>query len=347
MKAMILKEFRQMRRDRRTVALMVGLPILLLVIFGYAARFDVTEIRTAALGPGAEMVEGMLDDAFTIVVTDTSGGAEEAEALLRDSEATVAIVTGAETKVFVDGTDLFSAQSAMRRAADFPGEVEAEILFNPELSTSIVMVPSLIGLILLFIGTVITSLGVVKEREQGTLEQLAVTPLRPVDVIVGKIAPYFLVAVIDMAVVTVVGLFVFDVPFRGSVLMFGAYAFVYLFVVLGLGVLISTVSRSQGEAIQLAIMVLLPQIMLSGMIFPLQSMAAGVRWIGYLLPLTYFVMGMKGIFLKASSASALAMPLLLLTLMATIIFVLAILRFRRDLAPKQRTATAPALEVAA
>ena len=228
----------------------------------------------------------------------------------------------------------------MRRAAELPGDVEAEILFNPELSTSVVMVPSLIGLILLFIGTVITSLGVVKEREQGTLEQLAVTPLRPVDVIVGKITPYFLVAIVDMAVVTIVGLWIFDVPFRGSALMFAAYAFVYLFVVLGFGVLISTVSRSQGEAIQLAIMVLLPQIMLSGMIFPLQSMAEGVRWIGYLLPLTYFVMGMKGIFLKASSASALAMPLILLTLMATIIFALAILRFRRDLAPKQAAAVA-------
>ena len=99
MKAMILKEFRQMRRDRRTVALMVGLPIMLLVIFGYAARFDVTEIKTAALGPGAEMVEGMLDNAFEVVVTDSSGGAEMAEDLLRDSEAAIAIVAGPETTV--------------------------------------------------------------------------------------------------------------------------------------------------------------------------------------------------------------------------------------------------------
>ena len=347
MKAMILKEFRQMRRDRRTVALMVGLPLLLLVIFGYAARFDVAEIRTAVLGPQAESVEALLDDAFEVVVIDTAGDAAEAERLLRDSEAAVAIVTGPTTKVFVDGTELFVAQSAMRRVGEFSGSAEVEILFNPELSTSAVMVPSLIGLILLFIGTVITSLGVVKEREQGTLEQLAVTPLRPVDVIVGKIAPYFLVAVIDMFVVTVVGILVFDVPFRGSILMFAAYALVYLFVVLGLGVLISTVSKSQGEAIQLAIMVLLPQVMLSGMIFPLDSMAAGVRWIGYLLPLTYFVMGMRGIFLKGSSVSALTPPLLVLTLMAVVILSLAILRFRRDLAPKQATADVESLEAVA
>lgn len=346
MKAMILKEFRQMRRDRRTVALMVGLPLMLLVIFGYAARFDVTEIRTAALGPGASLVEGMLDEAFEVVVTDSSGDADMARDLLRDSEAAVAIVAGPETEVYVDGTELFVAQSAMRRATSLPDNARVEVLFNPDLSTSAVMVPSLIGLILLFIGTVITSLGVVREREQGTLEQLAVTPLRPIDVIVGKIAPYFLVAVFDMMVVTVVGIYLFDVPFRGSFLMFAAFALVYLFVVLGLGVLISTVSQSQAEAIQLAIMVLLPQVMLSGMIFPLSSMAAGVRWIGYLLPLTYFVMGMRGVFLKASSTSALAMPLLLLTLMAIVIFALAVLRFRRDLAPKHAR-PAPALEAAA
>jgi len=345
---MILKEFRQMRRDRRTVALMIGLPVLLLTIFGYAARFDVTEIRTAALGPGAQLVESQLDGAFNVVVTDTGGDAEMAKELLRDSKVSVAIVAGVQPQVFVDGTELFIAQSAMRRATSLPDNIQVEVMFNPSLSTSAVMVPSLIGLILLFIGTVITSLGVVREREQGTLEQLAVTPLRPIDVIVGKIAPYFLVAVFDMVIVTVVGIFLFDVPFRGSFLMFGAFAFVYLFVVLGLGVLISTVSKSQGEAIQLAIMVLLPQVMLSGMIFPLRSMAAGVRWIGYLLPLTYFVMGMRGVFLKASSAGALATPLLLLTLMAVVIFALAILRFRRDLAPKQTTVEAtPALKAAA
>lgn len=338
MRAMILKEFRQMRRDRRTVALMVGLPLMLLIIFGYAARFDVTSIDTAVVGPAAEIVAAQLGDVFEVVVIDPAGDAASATELLRDSKAKVAIVTGTPLRVLLDGTELFVAQSARSRMTLLPPGTEVEILFNPDLSTAAVMVPSLIGLILLFVGTVITSLGVVREREQGTLEQLAVTPLRPVDVIVGKIAPYFAVAVIDIIVITLVGLQVFDVPFRGSVLMFGAFGLLYLFVVLGLGVLISTVSHSQGEAIQLAIMVLLPQVMLSGMIFPLASMAPGVRWIGYLLPLTYFVMGMRGIFLKGSSMSALSRPLLILGVMAIVIFVLAILRFRRDLAPK-RTAS--------
>ncbi len=332
---MIVKEFRQMRRDRRTVALMVGLPVMLLIVFGYAARFDVSDIATAVVGPNATVVAGGLPSTFDVVVTDPAGTKDQAVRLLTDSKAEVAIVTGSPPTVLVDGTQLFIAQSALRRTDSLPAGAQVEVLFNPDLSTSAVMVPALIGLILLFVGTVITSLGVVREREQGTLEQLAVTPLRSVDVIVGKIAPYFAVAVIDMTVITTVGILVFDVPFRGSVLLFAAFALVYLFVVLGLGVLISTVSKSQGEAIQLAIMVLLPQVMLSGMIFPLDSMAAGVRWIGYLLPLTYFVMGMRGVFLKGSSAGALAWPLAILGLMAAVIFVLAILRFRRDLAPKQ------------
>ncbi|NNF10732.1 MAG: ABC transporter permease [Acidimicrobiia bacterium] len=331
---MILKEFRQMRRDRRTVALMVGLPLMMLIIFGYAARFDVVEIETAVLGPGADIAAGQLDDAFTVVEQDPAGTAEDARQLLADSRAAVAIVTGAEPTIYVDGTELFVAQSALRRGDSLPAGVEGEILFNPDLSTAAVMVPSLIGLILLFIGTVITSLGVVREREQGTLEQLAVTPLRPSDVIVGKIAPYFVVALIDMVIITLAGILIFDVPFRGSLFLFAVFGLVYLFVVLGLGVLISTVSRSQGEAIQLAIMVLLPQVMLSGMIFPLKSMAEGVRWIGYLLPLTYFVEAMRGIFLKASSFGALVQPLVILVLMAVAVFGLAVWRFRRDVAPR-------------
>ena len=330
---MIVKEFRQMTRDRRNVALMVGLPLMLLIVFGYAARFDVTSIDTLVVGPDAEAIASGLDDVYSVSKIDPLGDRGDAERALRDSEAAVAIVTGGGgTQLLIDGTELFVAQSALRR---LPPGARPEVLFNPDLDTARVMVPSLIGLILLFVGTVVTSLGVVREREQGTLEQLAVMPLRPIDVTVGKIAPYFLVAVFDMAVVTLAGLWLFGVPFEGSVLVFVLFALVFLFVVLGLGVAISTVSKSQGEAVQLAIMTLLPQIMLSGMIFPLESMAGGVRWIGYLLPLTWFIQGMRGVFLKGSDFASLAMPLGLLVIMAVVVFGVAMARFRRDLAPKR------------
>ncbi len=334
MRAMIIKEFRQMTRDRRTVALMVGLPVMLLIVFGYAARFDVTNIETMVFGPGAEAVAAELDPVYEVTGIDTAGDRADAEEALRNAETNVAIVTGTggPNQLLIDGTELFVAQSALRR---LPAATAPEVLFNPNLDTAIVMVPSLIGLILLFVGTVITSLGVVREREQGTMEQLAVMPLRPIDVTVGKVAPYFLVGVIDMTVITLAGLWLFDVPFEGSILLFALFAVVFLFVVLGLGVAISTVSQSQGEAVQLAIMALLPQIMLSGMIFPLESMAAGVRWIGYLLPLTWFIQGIRGIFLRGSDVTALLMPLGILVLMAGVVFGVAMVRFRRDLAPRR------------
>jgi ABC-2 type transport system permease protein len=330
---MIRKEFLQMRRDRRSVALMVGLPIMLLVIFGYAARFDVTAIDTAVVGPGAEQTAAQLPDVFDVQIVAPSDGVEEGRDLLRNAEAITVIVTGDSPRLLVDGSELFAAQSVLRRV---PDGMTPEILFNPGLDTAPVMVPSLIGLIMLFVGTVITSLGVVREREQGTLEQLAVMPLRPVDVAVGKIAPYFVVAVVDLIVVTLAGIWLFDVPFNGPILALLAFGLVFLFAVLGIGVAISTVSRSQGEAIQLAIMVMLPQIMLSGMIFPLDSMAAGVRWIGYLLPLTWFVQGMRGVFLRGSDWSVLIGPLAVLAVMAALVFGFALIRFRRDLAPRDR-----------
>jgi ABC-2 type transport system permease protein len=197
------------------------------------------------------------------------------------------------------------------------------------------MVPALIGLIMTFIGTIITSIGLVRERETGTLEQLAVMPFRPSDVILGKITPYFLLASIDLVVVTVLGILVFGVPFVGNLLIFAMGAGLFLFVVLGLGVLISTLSQNQGQAIQGAILVLLPQVLLSGMIFPLAAMPWAVRWLGYCMPLSYFTMISRGIMLRGTpiTAAAIWLPLLVLAVMAAVIFSLAVLRFRRDLAP--------------
>lgn len=338
MKAMILKEFRQLRRDKRTMAMLVLIPVVLLTVFGYAARFDIDRIPTAVVGPGAGVVEDLLVDPFDVVVVDETGDAATAHDLLRDGVAVIAVSSGPQPTVFIDGSELFTAQSALRGSGALPDGVEVEILFNPDLSTSAVMVPGLIGFVLLAIGTIITSLGVVRERAEGTIEQLAVMPLRPRDVIIGKIAPYFLVGILDLIIITVTGLVLFDVPFRGSVLLFAVGGLIFLFVALGFGVLISTVSKSQGEAIQLAIMVMVPQILLSGLIFPLQSMPIGVRWIAYLLPLTYFVRIMRGVFLKATPFGAAWFPYVALAVMALIVFGLAVLRFRRDLAPAGRRA---------
>ncbi|HVG66328.1 MAG TPA: ABC transporter permease, partial [Actinomycetota bacterium] len=196
--------------------------------------------------------------------------------------------------------------------------------------------PGLMGVVLVFVGTIATALGVVRERQSGTLEQLAVMPFRARDVLGGKLLPYLGVAVVDLAVIVAVGVLLFDVPFRGSPLVFALGAIEFLFVTVGIGVLISTVSETQGQAIQLAILTMLPQILLSGLIFPLAAMAPGVRWIGYLLPLTYFVQVARGVMVRGAPFEALILPLGMLAVLGTVVFGLSIARFRRDLAPAGR-----------
>ena len=261
--------------------------------------------------------------------------------MVQRREVDVAFVTDeTPVRVMVDGSNLFAAQATVSVLNRMGSAVQADVLFNPDLETSWVMIPAIIGLILTFIGTIVTSIGLVRERQTGTLEQLAVMPIRASTVILGKIAPYFLLAAIDMTVVTLLGVWLFDVPFNGNVAVFALGAAIFLFVVLGLGVFISTVSQNAGQAIQVAFMMMLPQILLSGMIFPLDAMAAGVRWIAYGLPLTYFTMISQGVMLRGAPVSSLWLPLGALTLMALLIFSGAVLRFRRDLAPNRRRAAA-------
>ncbi|MBD5785450.1 ABC transporter permease [Cellulosimicrobium terreum] len=345
---MMMKEFRELRRDRRTLAMLVALPLLLLIVFGYAANFTVSELKVAVVGSQSDAVVQRIeggdtgDESLDVVSSDPAGTAADAHDQLRDDHADLAIVTGdalpgsadGTPLVYIDGSNLFAAQAANVMVAGLGDAVDSEILFNPDLETSWVMVPALIGLILTFIGTIITSIGLVREREAGTLEQLAVMPFSSAAVILGKIAPYFLLACFDMVVVTLLGMGIFGVPFAGSVVAFVLGAGIFLFVVLGMGVLISTVSQTTGQAVQVALMTLLPQVLLSGMIFPLDAMAAGVRWIGYLLPLTWFTKISQGVMLRDASWDYLWLPLVILTVMAVVIFGAATLRLRREISPK-------------
>jgi len=351
--AMIVKEFRQLRRDRRTLAMMIVMPVVLLIVFGYAASFDVTTIPTVAAGPEAGQVAHLVGEPFHVTATEPTQGRAWAEQQLRDGNAAVAVVTGSgRPQVLIDGSQLFTAKAAIaelsaaaaKAAVNGPAGGQASqpgsqpqpvvtVLYNPELNTSDIMIPGLAGVVLVFVGTIITSLGVVRERQSGTLEQLAVMPLKPRDVFLGKIVPYFAVAALDLAIVVGLGVGLFGVPFRGSLAVFALGAVLFLFVTLGIGVLISSVSENQGQAIQLAFMVTLPQVLLSGLIFPLSSIAVGVRWISYLLPLTYFNEISRGVMLRAEPLTSLWQPFLLLALLGVVVFTLASLRFRADLAP--------------
>jgi len=174
-----------------------------------------------------------------------------------------------------------------------------------------------------------------------------VMPLKPRDVFLGKIVPYFLVATIDLAIVLAVGIGLFGVPFRGNPAVFALGALLFLFVTLGMGVLISSVSQNSGQAIQLAMMIMVPQILLSGLVFPLSSVPIGVRWIAYLLPLTYFIEIARGVMLRAEPIAGLWQSFVYLTVLGSVVVTAATLRFRRYLAPAHRAHRARGEAVAA
>jgi ABC-2 type transport system permease protein len=338
--AMIVKEFRQVVRDRRTLAMMIVLPVLLLVVLGYAASFDVKTITVAVAGPQTSFAKQVLHAPFKVVENEPAQGKTWAADQIRDGSADIAVVTGgARPLILIDGSQLFAAKAALAALAQakyhigFVGSPRVTVLYNPSLKTSDIMIPGICGVVLVFVGTIITSLGVVRERQSGTLEQLAVMPLKPRDVVLGKIVPYFLVATVDLIIVLAVGIAVFGVPFRGSPVTFALGALLFLFVTLGFGVLISSVSQNQGQAIQLAMMTLLPQVLLSGLIFPLSSIVGGVRWIAYLLPLTYFNEISRGVMLRAEPIGALWQPFVFLALLGVVVVTGATLRFRGYLAP--------------
>lgn len=336
---MIVKEFRELARDHRTLAMTLVLPILLLVVFGYAANFNVDQVPTALIGSNTQTVQDRLPDLFE--VTELTGSTSQGdnsnpEQILRSGQVDVVLDTSATpVTAYIDGSALFAAQSVQIAVGQSGGLLQSEVLFNPDLTTSWVLVPAIAGLIMALIGTIITSIGLVREKETGTIEQLAVLPIRPSAVIIGKIAPYFVLATADITIVTLLGLWLFGVPFNGPVWVYALGADCFLLVVLGFGVFASTVSTTTGQAIQTAMFFMFPQILLSGMVFPLDAMPWGVRWIGFILPLTYFIKVALGVLLQGAGIAELWPNLVVLAGMALVVLSAATLRFGRSLAPRQ------------
>ena len=380
MRALFIKEFQELKRDQRTLAMIIMLPLLLLLVFGYAANFSVDHINVKVIGPQASSTVSYLKslpgaDKFNFVA-DTSAPATptQAQKLLRSPSGDVVVIPKANSgtlsqrvDVYLNGAKLFTAQSAkadlvQMQATDMRAQLKQlssaaaqaakeqgqklqalakqaqetntnwiKVEFNPDLKTSWVMIPGLIGLVMAVIGTLITSIGMVREREAGTLEQLAVMPIKARSIIAGKISPYFMLAVVDMSAVALAGVYLFDIPFNGQLWLFALAGVLFLGVVLGLGVLISTVSQTTAQAVQMAIMTIIPQTLLSGLVFPLESMATWVRCIGYLLPLTWFVQVSRGVMLNGSNAGQLWLPLSIMALQCVLLFGAATARLTRSL----------------
>ena len=339
--ALVRKEFLQLRRDPRTLALIVGMPVVLLLVFGYAASFDVKHIQAELVGHDSMRLRRGLaaDGAFKVshaVAPDTT----VARADLKRGSVVVAVIVDAQGRpqgALIDGSQLLAASTALRAlerlspGASTTPALSLTTLYNPTLRSADVMVPGLIGFLLVQVGVMITSLGIVRERERGTLEQLMITPLSKFELMLGKIIPYLVIALLDLVLILAVGLLVFSVPLRGSVPLLLLLTALFLASTLAIGLLVSTVAQNQQQAMQTAMFIIVPQILLSGFVFPLASIPWGVRWISYLLPLTYFLPIVRGIFLKASSIAELWPQASVLLGMAALFVGLATTRFSKRL----------------
>jgi len=340
--ALVRKEFLQLRRDRRTLGLIVGMPVVLLLVFGYAASFDVKHLQTELVGHDSPAVRAALASTggtFT-VARRIAPNVAAARADLAHGSTLVAIVVGADGRprsALVDGSQLLAASTALRTLARLAAgasrapQLPTTTLYNPSLRSANYMVPGLIGFLLVQVGVMITSLGIVRERERGTLEQLMITPLSRLELMVGKIIPYLAIAFLDLVLILAMGLLVFGVPLRGSVPLLLVLTALFLASTVAIGLLVSTVAQNQQQAMQTAMFIIVPQILLSGFVFPLASIPWGVRWISYGLPLTYFLPIVRGIFLKGSGLGDLWPQALVLLGMAVAFIGLATSRFSKQL----------------
>ncbi len=338
--AITRKEFIQLVRDRRTVALMVGMPLVLLIIFGYGVRLSVGNIGAELVGHDSPAVRATLGEhGHFKVLTPVAKSESAARNDLREGRISVAVIVGATglpTSVLVDGSNAFVAQNSLDYLRSLTGSsvvqpLNVEVLYNPTLRSADFMVPSEVGMIMLWVGTVATAIGVVREREQGTLEQLMMTPIRKLELMVGKILPYSALTLIIAVGITVLGLLLFQVPLRGNPLELLLFAIPYLVSALSIGLLVSTIAQNQRQAMQTATFILLPQILLSGALFPLAAIPWGIRWVSQLLPLTYFTPISRDIFLKGLGFSELWPQVAVLCAMAVIFTSLATIFFKTRL----------------
>jgi ABC-2 type transport system permease protein len=339
LRAITRKEFIQLVRDRRTLALMIGMPLVLLLIFGYGIRLSVENISVELVGHDSPAVRAALiqEQHFHVAGKIAPTEAAARRDLFNGSQAVAVLVDamGRPERVLIDGSNAFVAQNSLEYLRSLMSSgtsaTPVVILYNPTLRSADFMVPAEVGMIMLWVGTVATAIGVVREREQGTLEQLMMTPIRKLELMVGKILPYSLLTLMIAVAITVLGLSLFRVPMRGNPIELFLFAIPYLVAALSIGLLVSTVAQNQRQAMQTAAFILLPQVLLSGALFPLAAIPWGIRWVSQLLPLTYFTPISRGMFLKGLGFAQLWPQVSVLCAMALAFTTLAAVLFKTRL----------------
>jgi ABC-2 type transport system permease protein len=364
------KELIQLRRDRMTLAMMVMLPLLQLLLFGYAINTDVRHMRTVVYdqdhsAESRDFARSLEATGFYDIVGHVSSY-DEIERAMRRSDARVALVvppdysaclvrgTTARLQLVVDGSDPQTVASATNTAASLalarsselvlgraqrsgagvafePLSFEPSIWYNPDLRTAVYVVPGLVGVILTMTMVMITSMAVARERERGTLEQLIVSPIKPVEIVIGKIVPFIVMGYVQMSLILLAGRLIFRVPILGSLPLLYALSFVFIAANLAIGLFFSTLAKTQQQAMQMSFFFLLPNILLSGFMFPFEGMPRPAQYLAQALPLTHFLRVVRSIILKGGGFEDVRIELVWLAGILGVLIVVASLRFQKKL----------------
>jgi ABC-2 type transport system permease protein len=365
--AVLRKEFVQLRRDRLTFAMLIGVPIMQLVLFGYAINGDPRQLPTAVValddGPLVRaVVRAAENTGYFKVVASVSEG--EAEQLIASGQVQFALVFPADftrrllrgqqpaLAVYADATDpaatgpaaaalqalpalalaheLSGALASLRPGAA-PFELRLHRRYNPEGLTSYNVVPGLMGVILTMTLVMMTAMAMTRERERGTLENLLATPVRPLEMMVGKILPYVLIGYLQVLIIFVAARLLFDVPMAGSFALLTAMVLLFITATLSVGFTFSTIARSQMQSMQMTMFYFLPNILLSGFMFPFRGMPRWAQWLGELLPLTHFLRIVRAIMLKGSAFAGLWHEAAAIGAFIVVVGTVAMLRYRQTI----------------
>ena len=351
--AIVLKELRQLRRDRLTFAMIVGIPIMQLVLFGFAINMDVRDLDAAVLDQAetARSREAIAEIGSSQVLNLRYhlSTPEQINTLLRDGRISAALVippdfearlqrhSEAPLQLVVDGSDQV-VQSAARQLANYPlpgwsqpASIRVVNFYNPERLAPLNTVPGLVGVILTMTMVLFTAIALVRERERGNMEMLITTPVSPWELTIGKVLPFIGIGLIQVTVILIVGRLIFDVPVRGSLAELYAACLLFIIASLTLGIFVSTLAQSQFQAMQLAFFTFLPQILLSGFMFPFAGMPKAAQWFAEILPLTHFLRLARGIMLRSAGLIELWQEMLILLVFTVVMMSIAVARVRKRL----------------
>jgi ABC-2 type transport system permease protein len=343
--AFVIKEARHILRDKRTMLILFGMPVVLMLLFGFAITTDVKNVRTVVvcseMSPRTQQAVERLSQSEYFVITQTVNTPHEAEQLIRNQKADMALVFAQDhgVQIMVDGCDPNMAQQWTTYAQQTLAPVNSSLftlhsslLYNPQMRSAYNFVPAIMGMLLMLICAMMTSISVVREKERDTMEVLLVSPVKPLMVIIAKAVPYLVMAFAILITILLMARFVLEVPLAGSLFWIIIVSLIYILLALSLGLLISNVAQTQLVALLLSAMVLLmPVVMLSGMLFPVESMPAVLQWISAVVPPRYYIQAMRKLMIMGVGIREVAQEVAILSGMTILLLTVALKMFKQRL----------------